>query len=285
MPRLTDYRVLTFDCYGTLIDWETGIWDALQPLIMHNDDAGRVRATEPAGAAGSSRAAVHGRGADETRSADEARTAARSPAAAVTRAAALHAFAQCESRQERATPGLLYPELLTRVHRSIAETLGLRTEPALDEAFGASVPHWPAFPDTADALRVLKRRYRLVILSNVHREGIAASNRKLGVAFDAVYTAEDIGSYKPADANFEYLLAHLASDLGLQRSDVLHTAQSLHHDHVPAKRFGLANAWIDRQRLSAGGSWGATARVEPMPSTDFVFFSMGEMAEAVSALP
>ena len=66
---------------------------------------------------------------------------------------------------------------------------------------------------------------------------------------------------------------------GWQRSDVLHTAQSLHHDHVPAKRFGLANAWIDRQRLSAGGSWGATARVDPMPSTDFVFFSMGEMAE------
>ncbi|MCY3842352.1 MAG: haloacid dehalogenase, partial [Acidobacteria bacterium] len=69
----------------------------------------------------------------------------------------------------------------------------------------------------------------------------------------------------------------------LARSDVLHTAQSLHHDHVPAKRLGLANAWIDRQRLSAGGSWGATARVDPMPSTDFVFFSMGEMAEAVSA--
>ena len=245
MPRLTDYRVLTFDCYGTLIDWETGIWDALQPLIMRNGAAGVTRA----GAA---------------------------------RAAALGAFAECESREERAAPGLRYPELLTRVHRSIAKTLELRTDVALDEAFGASVPHWPAFPDTADALRTLKRRYKLVILSNVHRDGIAASNRKLGVEFDAVYTAEDIGSYKPADVNFEYLLAHLKSDLGLDRSDVLHTAQSLHHDHAPANRFGLANAWIDRQRLSAGGSWGATARVEPMPSTDFVFFSMGEMAEAVS---
>ena len=92
----------------------------------------------------------------------------------------------------------------------------------------------------------------------------------------------DIGSYKPADANFEYLLAHLGSDFGLDRSDVLHTAQSLHHDHVPANRFGLANAWIDRQRLSKGGSWGATDRVETMPTTDFVFFSMGEMAEAVA---
>ena len=241
MARLTDYRVLTFDCYGTLIDWESGIWDALQPLIMRN------------------------RGSD------------------VTSEAGLRAFAQSESRQEHATPGLRYPKLLARVHRRIAESLGLETSAALDEAFGASVPHWPAFPDTADALRILKRHYRLVILSNVHRDGIAASNRKLGVEFDAIYTAEDIGSYKPSDANFEYLLAHLKSDLKLERSDVLHTAQSLHHDHVPANRFGLANAWIDRQRLSDDGSWGATERVATMPSSDFVFFSMGEMADAVAA--
>ena len=105
---------------------------------------------------------------------------------------------------------------------------------------------------------------------------------KIGVEFDAVYTAEDVGSYKPADANFEYLLAHLKSDLGLERSDVLHTAQSLRHDHAPANRFGLANAWIDRQRLSAGGGWGATERVETLPATDFVFFSLAAMAEAVA---
>ena len=241
MRSLTDYRVLTFDCYGTLIDWETGIWDALQPLIMRNRGSG------------------------------------------VTRETGLRAFAQCESRQEQATPGLRYPELLARVHRRIAENLGLQTDADLDAAFGASVPHWPAFPDTADALRVLRRHYRLVILSNVHRDGIAASNRKLGVGFDAIYTAEEIGSYKPADANFEYLLARLKSDLGMDRPDVLHTAQSLHHDHAPANRFGLANAWIDRQRLSEGGSWGATERVDKMPTTDFVFFSMGEMAAAVTA--
>ena len=239
MPQLTDYRVLTFDCYGTLIDWETGIWDALQPLIMRNPDA------------------------------------------EVTRDAGLRAFGQCENLQERETPDLLYPNLLAHVHRRIADSLGMETDPELDEAFGTSVPDWPAFADTADALRILKQHFRLVILSNVHKDGIAGSNRKLGVEFDAIYTAEDIGSYKPADANFEYLLAHLKSDFGLDRSDVLHTAQSLHHDHVPANRFGLANAWIDRQRLSQGGSWGATDRVATMPTTDFVFFSMGEMAAAV----
>ena len=240
MRRLTDYRVLTFDCYGTLIDWETGIWDALQPLIMRNPDA------------------------------------------EVDREAGLLAFGQCESLQEQETPDLLYHELLARVHRRIADSLGMRSDPELDRAFGASVPDWPAFPDTADALRVLKRHFRLVILSNVHKDGIAGSNRKLGVEFDAIYTAEDVGSYKPADANFEYLLAHLETDFVFDRTDVLHTAQSLHHDHAPANRFGLANAWIDRQRLSEGGSWGATERVETMPTTDFVFFSMGEMAAAVT---
>ena len=241
MARLTDYKVLTFDCYGTLIDWETGIWDALQPLIMGGGDSG------------------------------------------VTREAALLAFGKWEAHHEHASPGLRYPDLLARVHRSVAQSLELETSGALDEAFGASVPLWPAFADTADALRALKRHYKLVILSNVHREGFAASNRKLGVAFDAVYTAEDIGSYKPADANFEYLLSHLKSDFGLERADLLHTAQSLRHDHAPANRFGLANAWIDRQRLSRGGSWGATEKVETTPTTDFIFFSMGEMAAAVEA--
>ena len=241
MARLTDYRVLTFDCYGTLIDWEGGIWDALQPLIVRGSPVGP------------------------------------------SRDATLRAFAKFETRHERDTPGLHYPELLARVHRDIAKRFGIESSPALDEAFGASVPLWPAFPDSAEALRALKRRYRLVILSNVHREGFAASNRKLGVEFDAVYTAEDIGSYKPADANFAYLLEHLASELGLGAGEVLHTAQSLHHDHAPAKRFGLANAWIDRQRLSEGGSWGATEKVETTPETDFVFFSMAEMVDAVEA--
>ena len=241
MARLTDYKVLTFDCYGTLIDWESGIWDALQPLIMGGGDS------------------------------------------AVTREAALLAFAKCEAHHEHDSPELRYPELLARVHRSMAESFDLETSDALDEAFGASVPLWPAFSDTADALRILKRHYKLVILSNVHREGFAASNRKLGVAFDAVYTAEEVGTYKPAAANFEYLLSHLKSDFDLDCSDILHTAQSLRHDHAPANRFGLANAWIDRQRLSEGGSWGATEKVEATPTTDFIFFSMGEMAEAVEA--
>lgn len=238
---LNEYKVLTFDCYGTLIDWESGIWDALQPLLLAN-------------------------GTD-----------------AVTRNEALAAFARNETRQQSETPDMLYPGILRHVHVAIAKEFDLKTEERMDFDFGNSVAHWPAFPDSADALRILKRHYKLVILSNVNRDGFAASNRKLGVEFDAIYTAQDVGSYKPDPANFDYMLEHLQSDLGLSPGDVLHTAQSLHHDHVQAKAKGLANAWIDRQRLSAGGDWGATAEVAERPQIDVIFFSMMEMAEAVEA--
>ena len=236
--RLSDYKALTFDCYGTLIDWEAGIWDALQPMLGVNNRSD------------------------------------------ITRRDALEAFGDLEHQQETATPGMLYTDILTLVHKGLASRFELQTTEELDADFGRSLAHWPAFPDTADALRYLKQHYKLIILSNVSRDGFAASNRKLGVEFDAIYTAEDIGSYKPSAANFEYLLERLSEDQGLQKPDILHTAQSLYHDHVPARAIGLANAWIDRQRLSESGDWGATAKVDEKPNLDFVFFSMQELADA-----
>jgi 2-haloacid dehalogenase len=240
MPRaLTDFQVLTFDCYGTLIDWETGIWDALQPLLMANGADGPPREE------------------------------------------ALFAFAEIQSAQEAATPEMLYSRLLTHVHNAFARRYELTTTVDLDRAFGGSIPHWPAFPDTADALRTLKKRFRLAVLSNVHRDGFAASNRKLGVEFDAVYTAEDIGSYKPDPRNFEFMLARLRQDLGVEKPAVLHTAQSLFHDHVQARAFGIANAWIDRRRLAEGGAWGATLAVDERPQVDYRFPTLAAMAETL----
>lgn len=238
---LSEFKALTFDCYGTLIDWETGIWDALQPVLLAN-------------------------GRND-----------------VTRETVLEAFGTAESAQQAATPAMIYPELLKRVHRTVAEKFSLDTTEAMDADFGASLPHWPAFPDTAEALRALKKRYKLIILSNVNRSGFASSNRKLGVTFDAVYTAEEIGSYKPDPRNFDYLLTHLRDEFGLESSDILHTAQSLFHDHTPAGAAGLATAWIDRQGLSQGGHWGATARVADRPAVDFLFPTLGAMADAVNA--
>ena len=234
--RLTDFKVLTFDCYGTLIDWESGIWNALQPLLTQ--------------------------GGSE-----------------IGRDQALETFAKHESAQEAATPELVYPALLTLVHRQLAEHWDLATTPSMDTDFGGSVPAWPAFSDSTQALTDLARHFKLVILSNVDRNGFAASKRRLGVEFDAVYTAQDIGSYKPTPANFSYLLEHLKADLGLDKGDILHTAQSLFHDHAPAQDFGLATCWIDRRKGQEG--WGATMPPPAVIETDFHFGSMAELAEAV----
>jgi 2-haloalkanoic acid dehalogenase type II len=234
--RLRDFSVLTFDCYGTLIDWESGIWRALQPLV--------ARAPNPP-----------------------------------SRDAALAAFGAAESAQERETPSLIYSALLARVHERLAATWGVASDAAEATAFGNSVPDWPAFADSSAALAYLKRHYKLVILSNVHRAGFAASNAKLGIDFDAVYTAEDIGSYKPDPANFRYLLDRLGAQ-GIRPGDILHVAQSLYHDHAPANRAGLASAWIDR-RQGAGG--GATPPADAAVRYDFRFSSLAALAAAHEA--
>jgi 2-haloacid dehalogenase len=239
--RLSDFRVLTFDCYGTLIDWESGIVAALQPLLL------KVR---------------------------------QATGQTLSRDAVLETFARHESAQEEATPAMVYSELLAVVHRRLAQAWDVAMEEAEHARFGASVPGWPAFADSASALGRLKRHYQLVILSNVDRASFSGSHRRLGIEFDAVYTAQDIGSYKPNLRNFEYMLAHLA-ERGVAKADILHTAQSLFHDHAPAKRFGLASAWIDRRADQQG--WGATMAPPEGAGYDFRFPTLAAMAAAREA--
>jgi 2-haloacid dehalogenase len=232
--RLSGFRVLTFDCYGTLIDWESGLLAALQPLLRKG---GLTLAPE----------------------------------------AVLARFAHHESAQQEATPGMLYSALLAEVHRRLAEEWQVAASAEDHARFGASVADWPAFPDSAEALRYLKQHYALVILSNVDRESFRASNRRLGVEFDAVFTAQDIGSYKPDPANFRFMLERLAAR-GYPRESILHTAQSLFHDHAPAKRLGLATAWIDRHHDRPG--WGATPPPPEDAAYDMRFPSLAAMAAA-----
>ena len=232
--QLTDFKVLSFDCYGTLIDWETGITRALQPLLAR---------------------------AGETSSRDKV----------------LEAFARHEAAQQAETPGMIYSELLGVVHSRIARDLGIEASAEESAAFGRSVPDWPAFEDSPAALHYLKQHYTLVILSNVDRESFKGSNARLQVEFDYVFTAQDIGSYKPDRRNFEYLIGKLER-AGYRRHEILHTAESLFHDHLPANKVGLASAWIYRRHAQAG--FGATHPPEEMPKYDFQFKSLGEMAKA-----
>ncbi|EEQ28653.1 hypothetical protein McanMca71_001267 [Microsporum canis] len=261
---LSSFRLLSFDIYGTLIDWETGIQEALKPLSQRLDDANPLKA-------------------DPKKLGD--------------------AYSRHERAVQVKNPGLAYSLVLKSAYESLAREL--RSLPAseqlLDEeatGFGNSVGRWPAFPDTVAAMRRLKQKgYKLVPLSNVDGEsfsrtlagplaGMREGLREDEPFFDAVYTAQDIGSYKPDLRNFEYLVSHVRSGFGVEASDILHVAQSLHHDHVPAKEMGLNSVWIAR----GGGSSSMGTDVTEYLHRDKVAFGwrfsdLGGLADAVDSLP
>ena len=170
---LADFDALSFDCYGTLIDWETGIAAVLSPWARSRGlDAG-----------------------------DDA---------------LLTAYSGHEARAEAEHPADPYPLILARSLRDLGRELGARVTDEDAQRLAGSVPDWPPFPDSRGALAALAERYRLIILSNVDNESFAASNRRLGVRFTSVLTAQDIGSYKPSPRNFAALLAE-AGRLGIPR--------------------------------------------------------------------
>lgn len=233
--RLNDFSVLSFDCYGTIVDWETGILHALQPLIQR---ASRSDIPE-----------------DDV----------------------LALFAQGESVLEAHHGTLPYRDLLKRVYDAMALEWDVSPSPEEREHFGSSVKDWSPFADSVPTLAYLKPRYKLVILSNVDRQSFFETQKRLGIAFDFVFTAENIGSYKPNVRNFEYMLERLREQ-GIAKTQVLHVAQSLFHDHVPANKIGLPSAWINRRSERNGA--GATPMPAVMPRFDFEFPTLGALAEA-----
>ena len=209
------FDALTFDCYGTLIDWEAGISNGLATLL-----------------------ATHGvaAGGEEL----------------------LEAFAREEAAIE-AGPYLRYRDVLARAAQGVAKGFGVTPTDAELATFGGSVGDWPAFEDSSDALRRLAERFRLGVITNCDDDLFAASNRRLGVTFDWIVTAQQARSYKPSLRNFEVALARI----DVPRERILHVAQSLFHDHVPARSIGLATAWIDRRRDQPG--FGATPPADAVP--------------------
>jgi 2-haloacid dehalogenase len=221
------FDVITFDCYGTFIDWETGILGALRPIL-----------------------AAH--------------------AASVDDEALLERFGVHEAALE-AGPYLRYRDVLAGVLRRLGDDFGFEPRDDELEAFAASVGEWPAFEDSAPALQRLHEKFKLAPITNCDDDLFATSAPKLGVELDWVITAEQARSYKPSHWNFE-----LAFDrIGLPRERILHVAQSLYHDHVPAKELGLTSVWIDRRTDKEGP--GATAPAEASP--DLILPDVRSLAE------
>ncbi|KAL9626295.1 MAG: hypothetical protein Q9164_007906 [Protoblastenia rupestris] len=233
MSKLSDYRLLSFDVYGTLIDWESGILAALQPILISN-----------------------GRG--------------------FSRKDMLKVFHELEREQQAKTPNMPYSQLLSTIHPQFATALELK-EPTAEQSkeFGNSVGKWPAFPDTVDALKRLSEHYKLLVLSNVDRESFNATNAGplQGIHFDAIITAQDVGTYKPHLRNFSHMLEHIESRFGIGKDKVLQTAQSQIHDHHPAFEMGIKSVWIVRP----GATMGNTAE----QIYDWKFDTLGDMADAL----
>jgi 2-haloacid dehalogenase len=212
-------EVLTFDCYGTLIDWEAGIAAGL-------------------------RAVTRAHGID------------------VPDEELLAMYAGHEASLE-AGPYLRYRDVLGQACRGVCADLGIEPGDAEVAAFAGSVGDWPAFPDSAAALGALAERFRLAVITNCDDDLFAASNRRLGVTFDWIVTAQQAGSYKPSRRNFELAFERI----GPPRERILHVAQSLYHDHVPARELGLRSVWINRRGDRPGS--GATPAASASPDATF----------------
>ncbi|TGJ82420.1 hypothetical protein E0Z10_g6335 [Xylaria hypoxylon] len=248
-PDLTSFKALSFDCYGTLIDWETGMLNALHPLVSQLPPAHPLKTDPPT--------------------------------------AAMQRLDDIASEHQVRTPALPYNELLVMSLSDLAHELGIPLPDSISEPFGNSVGTWRAFPDTVAGLQKLAKHYKLIILSNVDNASIAATvDKQLSPArFDAVYTAQDIGNYKPAHTNFEYLFGHAKKDLGIdwQQGELLHVARSLSADHVPAKELGLGSVWISRDGEKKGGEGvgGGLDKYKDITAFEWRFDTIGQFADEV----
>lgn len=227
MPGLdfSDVEVLTFDCYGTLIDWESGILSTLRSVLGEGSPAD-----------------------DEL----------------------LEAYAEREAAAE-AGPWLPYRTILASSLLFVCRKYGASPTEKQVADFGESVADWPAFPDSVSALADLRSRFDLGVITNCDDDLFAHSNLKLREPFRWIVTAEQLRSYKPAKRNFELGLERI----GRPPDRIVHVAQSLYHDHVPAMALGLRTAWINRRHDRVGSGATPVADAEP----DLTAIDMATFAE------
>ncbi|KAL6853235.1 HAD-like protein [Trichoderma novae-zelandiae] len=245
---LTSYKALSFDIYATLINWESGIFSQFLPLL------GKLPK-------------------DHT---------LRNKSLVDLRGYLLKQYSIHEHALEVEHPDEKYSVLLSKVYENVAGDLGIVVTHDEAEAFGGAIGKWPAFADTVAAMQKLGKYYKLIALSNVDKESFANTLRNglHGVEFDAIYVAEDIGTYKPNPNNFNYLVQHARQDFGIEKQEICHTAQSLTFDHIPVASLGFGPAvWISR----GGGSMGMgdLEEVKDKVNIGATYETLGDMAADV----
>ncbi|KAF2094523.1 HAD-like protein [Rhizodiscina lignyota] len=241
----THFKFCSFDIYGTLIDWEGGIANALltSAPIASLPDSHKLK----------------------------------------TRAYILETYEREERKLQQEQPGLEYSKLLAEVYRRVLKAEGIEITPDVEKTsddFAHSIGTWPAFPDTVKAMQTLGKYYKLAPLSNVDNASFSRtlSGPLKDVNFSAIYTAQDIGSYKPDPRNFEYLVSHVEKDFGIKKDEIWHIAQSLHHDHVPTTEGGFeTGVWVDRK----GAMGEVSGELKERAKYGWRVGSLGELADIV----
>ena len=220
MPKINfdKFKVLSFDCYGTLIDWEKGILTAIIPVLKKHDIE-----------------------ADNKQ--------------------ILELYAKFESKAEKGRY-IKYKDVLRKVMKEISKKFGFTPSAKESECLVNSLNNWKPFPDTVAALQKLKKKFRLAIISNIDNDLLAFSTRHLKVKFDYMITAEQVKSYKPSLNNFRVAIKRT----GLSSKEILHVAQSIYHDIIPAKKVGLSNVWVNRRKDKKG--FGATPPARSKPNLE-----------------
>lgn len=220
------FEILTFDCYGTLINWEAGMLPVLHRIL-----------------------AAHG-----TRISD---------------ATLLELYGDFELKAELGNYRS-YREVLAEVVRQFGNRFGFTPSAEELHSLAGSLVTWQPWPDTVAALRQLKTRYRLAILSNVDDDLFAGTCPKLGVDFDEVVTAQQARAYKPLLKIFELAL----SRINTPAHRVLHVGQSIYHDVIPAQSLGLATVWVNRPSARPGVGAVKSAQAKP----DITVHSLEELS-------
>jgi 2-haloacid dehalogenase len=218
MLDFSRFEALTFDCYGTIINWEAGILNAIQPvLVAHQIE--------------------------------------------ITDAEVLEIFADLEGEAE-AGDYQPYRAVLRQVMQQFSEKLDFAPTPDQANCLVDSIQNWQPFPDSVEALKSLKQKFKLVVVSNVDDDLFAQTAKRLDVPFDFVITASQAKSYKPSFNNFEVAF----KKTGIPRDKILHVAQSIYHDIVPAKALGLSTVWVNRRQGQPG--FGATRPASSHPDLE-----------------
>jgi 2-haloacid dehalogenase len=222
------FEILTFDCYGTLINWEEGILRALNRVL-----------------------AAHGKNADD--------------------ATLLRLYGDFEANAEQGEYRC-YRDVLRDVVQSFGRQFEFASTDKEADSLADSLPDWKPWPDTVEALRQLRSRYRLAIISNIDDDLFSGTRPQLGVEFDHIITAQQAQAYKPSMKIFRLALERI----GLPTEKILHIGQSIYHDVITAQALGISTVWVNRPSKRSGVGAVKTADGRP----DLEVSSLAEVAAA-----